>query len=132
MCIRDRYKLEELPFITSICSIFPIAILFKSKVPDCLPIRGRPSIRINMYSESNPWIWIPSPPPKSGTIIIPVCSSKTSLSLLEFISSISFLEISLAGNGSDDNWRLVLVPVTITSSNDFVEIESLTTCAELK
>ena len=48
------YRLEELPFIISIFSIFPIDILSRSSVPDCLPIIGYPSTRRSVYSESKP------------------------------------------------------------------------------
>ena len=34
--------------------MFPIDILSRSSVPDCLPITGEPSISNNVYCESRP------------------------------------------------------------------------------
>ena len=39
-------RLDEGPFTTSICLILFTAILLRSKLPEFLPIRGTPSIKI--------------------------------------------------------------------------------------
>ena len=109
--------------------MFPIDILSRSRVPDCLPITGEPSISNNVYCESRPWIWTPLPPPKSGTIKIPGWSSKISLNLLELLLVISWLEMRLTGRGKVDNCLNVFVAVTITSSNFVLLIVSLLFCA---
>ena len=119
------YELEVFEKCEVIFSIFPTAILSRSSVPDCLPITGYPSTKRRVYSESKPWIWIPFPPPKSGTINIPIWSSKISLSLLELLNEISSSEISFAGRGKVDNCLTVFVADTITSLSLVSSIESL-------
>ena len=85
-------------------------------MPAALPIKGWLSIRIKVYSESSPCIWIPSPPPKSETVIKPSSSLITSDNLVAFIFSISPFFMIDAFSGSDERTLSVFVAVTITSS----------------
>lgn len=70
---------------------------------------------------------MPSPPPKSGTVIIPVCSLRISFSLIELELFISFFEIICARSGKEDTCLIVLVDVIITSSKFSAFVESFVT-----
>ena len=96
------YKLDEAPLIISICLMFPVVNLFISNVPASLPITGKPSISTSVYWESKPCNWIPSPPPKSVTVIKPICSFKISVSLTALLFRISVSEIIWAGIGNEE------------------------------